>query len=109
MDGMTPDTASPPSSVSERRGSTRSGQILARLRYPVWHGSGLGGPSGAGTDMDHVAGSGRWPVYAAAVVDQAGVGTLFALPLQLATINLGCSTCTAGPPVRYLPRSCAMR
>ena len=45
MDGMTPDIASPPSSVSERRGSTRSGQILARLRYPVWHGSSLSGPS----------------------------------------------------------------
>ena len=40
-------------------------------------------------DMDDVAGSGRWPIYAEAVVEQAGVGAVFALPLQWATINLG--------------------
>ena len=81
MDGMTPDIASPPSSVSERRGSTRSGQILARLRYPVWHGSGLSGPSVLvprhGATSPDPAG---WPVHAAAVVDQAGVGACSTLP-----------------------------
>ena len=40
-------------------------------------------------DMGDVAESARWPVYAAAVVERAGVGAVFALPLQWATINLG--------------------
>lgn len=31
----------------------------------------------------------RWPIFAAAVDEQAGIGALFALPLQLGTINLG--------------------
>jgi GAF domain len=31
----------------------------------------------------------RWPVFAAAVSEQTGVRALFALPLQLETINLG--------------------
>ncbi len=40
-------------------------------------------------DMDDVADSARWPVYAAAVVERAGVGAVFALPLLWATMNLG--------------------
>ena len=40
-------------------------------------------------DMADVTESARWPVYAAAVVEQAEVGAVFALPLQWATINLG--------------------
>ncbi len=40
-------------------------------------------------DMSDIEESTRWPVYAQAVVDQAGVGAVFALPLQWATINLG--------------------
>jgi ANTAR domain/GAF domain len=40
-------------------------------------------------DMEDVAESVRWPVYAEAVVERAGVGAVFALPLQWATINLG--------------------
>ncbi len=40
-------------------------------------------------DMADVTESARWPVYAAAVVEQAGVGAVFALPLQWATINIG--------------------
>jgi hypothetical protein len=39
-------------------------------------------------DTGEVNGTARWPVYAAAVVE-AGVGAVFALPLQWATINLG--------------------
>ncbi len=31
----------------------------------------------------------QWPMYAAAVVDQAGVGAVFALPLQWGPVNLG--------------------
>ena len=31
----------------------------------------------------------RWPVFAAAVAEQTGVRALFALPLQLGTINVG--------------------
>lgn len=40
-------------------------------------------------DMTDPAQTSRWPVYAAAVVDQAGIGAVFALPLQWGTINLG--------------------
>lgn len=40
-------------------------------------------------DMNAIAESLRWPVYAEAVVGQAGVEAVFALPLQWATINLG--------------------
>ncbi len=40
-------------------------------------------------DMGDIAGSTRWPVYAQAVVERAGIGAVFALPLQWATINLG--------------------
>ncbi len=41
-------------------------------------------------DVGDVTESARWPFYAAAVVERAGVGAVFALPLQWATINLGC-------------------
>lgn len=37
-------------------------------------------------DRVHLA---RWPVFAAAVVEQTAVRALFALPLQLGTINVG--------------------
>ncbi|MDT7708644.1 MAG: hypothetical protein QOG20_4251 [Pseudonocardiales bacterium] len=40
-------------------------------------------------DIADVAQTSRWPVYAEAVVEQTGVGAVFALPLQWATINLG--------------------
>ncbi len=40
-------------------------------------------------DMTDVVESVRWPVYAEAVVERAGVGAVFALPLQWATIHLG--------------------
>jgi hypothetical protein len=40
-------------------------------------------------DMNEIVESTRWPVYAEAVVERAGVGAIFALPLQWATINLG--------------------
>lgn len=40
-------------------------------------------------DMEDTVDTSRWPVYAAAVVGQAGVRAVFALPLQMGTINLG--------------------
>jgi hypothetical protein len=40
-------------------------------------------------DLEDTAQTGRWPIYAAAVVDQARVGAVFALPLQWGTITLG--------------------
>ena len=40
-------------------------------------------------DMTDPAETSRWPVYAAAVVDQAGVGAVFAFPLQWGAINVG--------------------
>lgn len=40
------------------------------------------------SDMTDPAQTGRWPVYGAAV-DQAGIGAVFAFPLQWGAINLG--------------------
>lgn len=40
-------------------------------------------------DAEKAAGQSRWPMFAAAVAEQGGVGAVFALPLQLGTINLG--------------------
>lgn len=40
-------------------------------------------------DVEEAAGQDRWPMFAASVVEQTLVGALFALPLQLGTINLG--------------------
>ena len=40
-------------------------------------------------DIHDPAQTGRWPIYAAAVVDHAHVGAVFALPLQWGTITLG--------------------
>lgn len=40
-------------------------------------------------DVADPAQTGRWPIYAAAVTDQAHVGAVFALPLQWGTITLG--------------------
>jgi len=40
-------------------------------------------------DLNDLTDTSRWPIYTAAVTEQAGVGAIFALPLQWATINLG--------------------
>lgn len=40
-------------------------------------------------DVEKATGQTRWPMFAAAVAEQAGIGAVFALPLQLGTINLG--------------------
>ncbi|MQA15161.1 MAG: ANTAR domain-containing protein [Pseudonocardiaceae bacterium] len=40
-------------------------------------------------DVWEASREGRWPVFAAAVAEQTAVRALFALPLQLGTINLG--------------------
>jgi hypothetical protein len=40
-------------------------------------------------DMNDPAQTARWPVYAAAVVQQAGVRAVFALPLQWGAIDVG--------------------
>lgn len=40
-------------------------------------------------DMTDTADTSRWPVYAGAVLEQANVRAIFALPLQWGTINLG--------------------
>ena len=41
------------------------------------------------SDIHDLGRSARWPVFAAAVAEQTGVRALFALPLQLGTINIG--------------------
>jgi hypothetical protein len=40
-------------------------------------------------DPNDLTDTSRWPVYTTAVTEQAGVGAIFALPMQRATINLG--------------------
>ncbi|MPZ65506.1 MAG: GAF domain-containing protein [Pseudonocardiaceae bacterium] len=40
-------------------------------------------------DVQETGGQIRWPVFAAAVAEQAGIRALFAVPLQLDAINLG--------------------
>jgi hypothetical protein len=40
-------------------------------------------------DLTDVADTGRWPMYAAAVVEDTGICAVFALPLQWGTVNLG--------------------
>jgi GAF domain/ANTAR domain len=40
-------------------------------------------------DLQQTTGASRWPIFAAAVVEQSDVGALFAVPLQWTTINLG--------------------
>ena len=40
-------------------------------------------------DINDPERTGRWPIYAAAVVDQAHVGAVFALPLRWGTTTLG--------------------
>jgi hypothetical protein len=41
------------------------------------------------SDLNEPAQTARWPVYAAAVVEQTGVRAIFALPLLWGTVNLG--------------------
>lgn len=40
-------------------------------------------------DLHHLTEASRWPIFATAVVEQSGIGALFAVPLQWGTINLG--------------------
>lgn len=40
-------------------------------------------------DMGDTTDTGRWPVFAAATVGRAGVGAIFALPLQWGTVEIG--------------------
>lgn len=40
-------------------------------------------------DLTDTAETSRWPVFAAAAVEQAGIGAVFALPLQWGAISLG--------------------
>jgi hypothetical protein len=40
-------------------------------------------------DVSDTAQTSRWPIYAAAVVEQAGIGAVFTLPLQWGAINVG--------------------
>ena len=40
-------------------------------------------------DLHHSTETSRWPIFAAAVMEQSEVGALFAVPLQWGTVNLG--------------------
>jgi hypothetical protein len=51
-------------------------------------------------DMNDPAQTARWPVYAAAVVQQAGVRAVFALPLQWGAIDVGVLDLYRRAPVR---------
>lgn len=40
-------------------------------------------------DLHHSTEVSRWPIFAAAVVEQSDVGALFAVPMQWGTVNIG--------------------
>jgi GAF domain-containing protein/ANTAR domain-containing protein len=40
-------------------------------------------------DVRHSTDTARWPLFAAAVIEETGVGAVFALPLQWGAVNLG--------------------
>ena len=67
--------------------------VLEDLQYTLGEGACIdaassGRPVLVSDVHDHVLTS-RWPVFAAAVAEQTDARALFALPLQLGTINLG--------------------
>ena len=68
-------------------------EILEDLQFTLGEGACLEaaatGSSVLVPDIHDLTHSARWPVFAAAVVEQTDVRALFALPLQLGTVNVG--------------------
>lgn len=73
--------------------SDATAELLENLQFTLGEGAcmeaALSGRPVLIPDMHDTAETSRWPMYADAVLDQAGVAAVFALPLQWGTINLG--------------------
>lgn len=73
--------------------SDATADLLENLQFSLGEGAcmeaALSGRPVLIPDMHDTAETSRWPIYADAVIDQAGVAAVFALPLQWGTINLG--------------------
>ncbi|MGH3782913.1 MAG: GAF and ANTAR domain-containing protein [Pseudonocardiaceae bacterium] len=68
-------------------------ELLEDLQFSLGEGAcmeaALTGRSVLVPDLYHSTETSRWPIFAAAVIEQSEVGALFAVPLQWGTINLG--------------------
>jgi hypothetical protein len=68
-------------------------ELLEDLQFSLGEGPCVDAATSGGpvliADLNDPTQTSRWPMYAAAVVDQARVGAVFAFPLQWGAINLG--------------------
>jgi hypothetical protein len=68
-------------------------ELLEELQFALGEGAcmqaALTGRPVLVPDMDNVAVTGRWPIFAVGVAERATVGALFALPLQWGAIRFG--------------------
>lgn len=82
--------------------SDATADLLEDLQFSLGEGpcmeAAVTGRPVLGPDMSDTAKTSRWPIYAAAVVDQTGVGAVFALPLQWGAMNLGVLDLYRGAP-----------
>lgn len=73
--------------------SDATAELLEDLQFSLGEGAcieaALTGRPVLVPDLQHSTQTIRWPIFAAAVMEQSDVGALFALPLQWGTINLG--------------------
>ena len=77
-------------------------ELLEDLQFSLGEGACVDAATSGGpvliADMNDPAQTSRWPIYAAAVVEQARVSAVFAFPLQWGTINLGVLDLYRRPP-----------
>ncbi len=68
-------------------------ELLEDLQYTLGEGAcmeaALTGRPVLVPDLHHSTEVSRWPIFAAAVVEQSDVGALFAVPMQWGTVNIG--------------------
>jgi hypothetical protein len=68
-------------------------ELLEELQFSLGEGAcveaAMAGRPVLVADLHHTTEASRWPIFAAAVVEQSDVGALFAVPLQWGTVNLG--------------------
>ncbi|MGH3573133.1 MAG: GAF domain-containing protein, partial [Pseudonocardiaceae bacterium] len=73
--------------------SDATAELLEDLQFSLCEGAcieaALTGRPVLVPDLHHSTQTIRWPIFAAAVMEQSDVGALFALPLQWGAINLG--------------------
>jgi hypothetical protein len=77
-------------------------ELLEDLQFSLGEGPCVDAATSGGpvliADLNDPAQTSRWPMYAAAVVDQARVSAVFAFPLQWGPINLGVLDLYRGDP-----------